>query len=82
MESIEPNIAVPKTVEEAVKYFLEDIAGSKNNYENVINFLKNNPEEIGEFCLQIRDIYGEKDRSTALILVAILIEKLLLKLKN
>lgn len=82
MESIEPNIAVPKTVEEAVKCFLEDENERKNNYENVINFLKNNPEEIGEFCLQIRDIYGEKDRSTALILVAILIEKLLLKLKN
>lgn len=64
-------VAMPKTVEEAIKCFHDD------NYEATINFLRNNRDEIGEFCLQIRDSYNEGDKSTPFLRLSMLIEKLL-----
>lgn len=73
MENMKPKmeVAVLKTVEEAVKCFHDD------KYDDAINFLRNNRKEIGEFCLQIRDSYGENDKSTPFLRIAMLIEKLL-----
>lgn len=74
IETVKPQemkAETPKTVEDAVNSFLQE------KYDDVINFLKNNREEIGEFCLQVKDSYGENDKSTPLLMMAVLIEKLL-----
>lgn len=65
------NVETPKNVKDAVNSFLQE------KYDDVINFLRNNRGEIGEFCLQVKDSYGENDKSTPLLMMAVLIEKLL-----
>lgn len=45
--------------------------------QGAIDFLRSNPEEVVEFCLSVQDRYAETDRTTPMILVARIIEKLL-----
>jgi hypothetical protein len=61
----------PKTVEEAVKCFQDD------NRKATIEFLRNNGDDVGEFCLQVRDHYAEKDSTTPFLKLSILIKDLL-----
>jgi|GEM_PF-563923 len=70
-EKINIENIMPKSVEEAVKCFLD------GKDDETISFLRNNKGEISEFCLQIRDSYGEDDKITPFMLIARLIERLL-----
>jgi len=45
--------------------------------EIAISYLRGHRDEIGEFCLQVRDTYLEKDRSTPFLKLSMLIDKLL-----
>ena len=71
MEKIEHTPQEPKTTEEAVSLFLE------GNNNAAISFLRTHRNEIGEFCLQIRDSYGENDKATPFLKLSMLIEELL-----
>lgn len=61
-----------KTVEEAVREY-----ANTGDVESAVAFLKTNKGEVTEFCLQLRDRYGEKDTTTAILLIARILEKLL-----
>lgn len=61
----------PKTVQEAVRRFLDD------DTEGAIAFLRANREEVAEFFLQVRDAYSEGDRTTPFVKLAQLIKSLL-----
>ncbi|MBI2055932.1 MAG: hypothetical protein HYT37_00945 [Candidatus Sungbacteria bacterium] len=49
----------------------------EHDVTEVIIYLRAHKEDIGEFCLQLRDLYGEKDTSTPYLLIANILEKLL-----
>lgn len=61
----------PEAIIGAVKSFIE------GDYASVVTFLRSNPDEIGEFCLQVRDTFPENDRTTPFLLLSGLIKSLL-----
>lgn len=61
----------PQSTEEAVSCFLN---GDNNA---AVSYLRNNRDEIGEFCLQVRDAYQEHDTTTPFLELAQLIDSLL-----
>jgi len=61
----------PQSVEDAARRFLD---GDTNA---AVSFLRAHRDEVGEFCLQIRDKYGEHDKSTPFLELARLIDSLL-----
>ena len=71
MEKIEYAPQEPKTIEEAVSLFIE------GDNSAAISFLRSHKNEIGEFCLQVRDSYAESDKTTPFLKLSMLIEELL-----
>jgi len=73
MEKLDQNIETtkPKSVEEAVQCFQDD------KTEATIKYLRENRNDIGEFCLQVKECYSENDMSTPFLRLAELIDKLL-----
>ncbi len=73
MEKINQTIETikPKTVEEAVLCFQD----GKN--KEAIAYLRENRNDIGEFCLQVKECYLENDTITPFLRLAQLIEELL-----
>lgn len=61
----------PASVEDAVSRFIE------GDTQAAIAFLRKNREEVGEFCLQIRDRYSETDTATPFLEISKLIQALL-----
>ncbi len=61
----------PQSTEEAVSAFLE------GDNDAAVSYLRSNRDEIGEFCLQVRDTYQEHDTNTAFLQLAQLIDSLL-----
>ena len=61
----------PKTIDDAVELL------QNNNIEEVINFLKEHKDEVGDFCLSVKDHYKEGDTTTPILILAQLIRKLL-----
>lgn len=70
-ESKEHGPQEPQSIEEAVRALIE------GNEEAAIAYLRKNPDDTGEFCLQVRDSYSETDTSTPPLKLAGLIKKLL-----
>lgn len=62
----------PQSVEDAARRFIEDY-----DTEAAATFLRANREDVGEFCLQVRDRYAERDRTTPFLELARLIQSLL-----
>lgn len=59
---------------------LEEVVDSFINNKNtneVIDYLKNHKDDIGEFCLSVKDSYSEKDVTTSYLRLAELIKELL-----
>ena len=73
MEKIKQTIEniTPKNVEEAVKCFQD------GKTKEAIMYLRENRNDISEFCLQIKDCYSEKDTTTPILKLAQLIDELL-----
>ncbi|MBU1164887.1 hypothetical protein KKA15_05005 [Patescibacteria group bacterium] len=71
MEKFERAPQEPQSTEEAVSRFLD---GDNNA---AVSFLRNHRDEIGEFCLQIRDTYQKNDTATPFLELAKLIDSLL-----
>ena len=61
----------PQTIEEAVKIVTEE-----NDKERGINYLKNHPEDIDEFCLQTFEAYQPGD-TTGILQLGFIIKELL-----
>ena len=61
-------------IEDVVSHFIN---GDNGDMELTISYLRTHRDEIGEFCLQVRDTYLEKDRSTPFLKLSMLIDKLL-----
>lgn len=62
---------VPQTVEEAVRLLV-----SENNLKKAADYLRNNRNEITEFCLQVIEYFKEGDL-TGCVYLARLIKSLL-----
>ena len=71
MEKMERVLKEPQSTEEAVSRFL---AGETSA---AVSFLRAHKDEIGEFCLQVRDKYEKTDTATPFLELARLIESLL-----
>jgi predicted transcriptional regulator len=71
MEKFERAPQEPQSTEEAVSRFLD---GDNNA---AVSFLRNHRDEIGDFCLQVRDTYQEHDTATPFLKLAELIDSLL-----
>jgi hypothetical protein len=73
IEKFEKAPKEPQTTEHVVSQFIN------GNNEVAISFLKDNKNEIGEFCLQVRDAYGENDKSTPFLKLAEIINLIIEK---
>ena len=62
---------IPQNVEEAVKVLI-----GENKTEEAVQFLRENPDEITEFCYQVFESYQEGDK-TGLAQISKIIEELL-----
>ena len=71
MEKIEHTPEEPQSTKEAVSRFLD---GDNNA---AVSYLRNHHDEIGEFCLQVRDTYQTHDTATPFLKLAQLIDSLL-----
>lgn len=73
MEKLEQTIETikPKNVEEAVQCFQDD------NKKAAIEYLMENRNDIGEFCLKVKECYSENDSNTPFLRLADLIDELL-----
>ncbi|OGL97781.1 hypothetical protein A2332_02420 [Candidatus Uhrbacteria bacterium RIFOXYB2_FULL_41_18] len=61
----------PQSTEEAVSRFIE------GDNRATVSFLRAHRDEIGEFCLQVRDTYQKHDTATPFLKLAQLINSLL-----
>ena len=70
-----------ENTENAVSVFLENWARKEDRGKQMVNavieYLKENREEIGEFCLQIRDASDKNDKTTPFLVISALVRKLL-----
>jgi hypothetical protein len=61
-------------------FFLENLGSKENKSKRaigeVIKYLRENRQEISEFCLQIKDAYKETDRGTPFLMIAGLINEI------
>ena len=71
METREQAPQEAQSIEEAVSRLLD------GNQNAAIEFLRANPDDVSEFCLQVRDKYGDKDSTTPIMKLSMIIEKLL-----
>jgi len=71
MEKFEHAPQEPQSTEEAVSRFLNGDGAS------AVFYLRSHRDEIGEFCLQIRDTYQKHDTATPFLKLAQLIDSLL-----
>jgi len=71
MEKFENAPQEPQSTEEAVSRFID------GDNDAAVSFLRNHRDEIGEFCLQVRDTYQKHDTATPFLKLAQLIDSLL-----
>ncbi len=71
MEKMEHAQQEPQSTEEAVSHFLD------GDNSAAVSFLRAHRDEIGEFCLQVRDAYQKHDTATPFLKLAQLIDSLL-----
>ncbi len=68
----------PATVEEAVKLFNDSYYSSEAARKEIVEYLKENPNNITEFCLQVTETYKNDPAGTIMLarLITDLIEKI------
>lgn len=69
---IEKEEIAPRNVEETVKFFMD----GDLDEEGVIDYLRNNRDDITEFCLQVYESYQDGDKS-GVIKISMILDKAL-----
>jgi hypothetical protein len=57
------------TLQQAVRYTIEQSVMNGSQMNEVIAFLKEKPEEVINFCAEIQDAYPVHDRRTPVVLL-------------
>ncbi len=71
-QKIEKEEIAPRNVEETVKFFMD----GDLDEEGVIDYLRNNRDDITEFCLQVYESYQDGDKS-GVIKISMILDKAL-----